>query len=118
MATKVSHKGVNEIPLSARPLVRHAYDQVITHTARLASYCASQLVSDWPEIEDRKDELARDDLIAFALHVRRLIETADIKKKVGNNIVTAFVNGKNQPTPIIKVINTIIHNQRLDILRR
>src|SRR5205823_1524590 len=107
-----------EIPFSSRGLIRHAYDQVVTRAARLVSFSVCPLLPDWPEIESRQDELAHDDLIAFALHVRRLIETTGIKHKVGNNTVVAFSDRKKQPTPIIKVINTIIHHQRIDIMRR
>lgn len=111
-------KAKREIPYFARGRIRHAYDQVITQAARLASFAACPPLPDGGAVEERQNALAIDDLIAFALHVRRLIETTGIANKVGKTPVVVFANGTKQSLPIIRVVNTIIHHRQIEILRR
>lgn len=118
MARKKPAKAAEEIPYSARALLRHSYDQAITHAARLASFAASPLMAEMHALEDRQNELAMGDLVSLALHLRRLIEVTDTGIPVRGATVDAIREGKKGATPVTTVVNKIIHHRRLDILRR
>lgn len=118
MKNRVAKSKPNQIPYSSRSLIRHAYDQVITHTARLAAFAASLPFPDMSTIEDRQDKLATDDLIALSLHMRRLIEVSSTDRLVRAATVHGVDDGKRSDIPITRMINKIIHHRRLDILRR
>lgn len=118
MSKKKSAQVMKEIPYSARALLRHSYDQAITHAARLASFAASPLLAEMGVLEDRQNELAMGDLISLSLHLRRLLELSNTGDFVRTNSVEAVRNGKKTMIPITTIVNKVIHHQRLDILRR
>lgn len=118
MAKKKSAPAKEEILYSSRSLIRHAYDEVITRSARLASFSASPLLKDMSAVEDRQDELAIADLIVFALHLRRLIEMTNTGKIVRAASIELIREGKKENVPVTTIVNKIIHHRRLDILRR
>lgn len=118
MAKKKIPKAPKEIPYNARALLRHSYDQAVTHAARLASFAASPLLPGMEVLEDRQNELAMGDLISFGLHLRRLVEVPNTGPLVRNNAVEAIRDGKKGMIPVTTIVNKIIHHQRLEILRR
>lgn len=118
MSNKRAKNVRKEIPYGSRKLLRHSYDQVITDAARLASFAASPLLNEMGSLETRQDELAIGDLISFALHLRRLIEVSGAGALVRTSSVEAIRDSNKVMTPVTTIINKIIHNQRLEILRR
>lgn len=113
MATKIS-----EIPYGSRAPIRHAYDSVLTRLARLAAFSTCPLLSKWGEADQRLEDLAVDDLIALAIHLRRLLELTSQKAAASKVLMTAFVGGAPKQLPITRVANNLIHHTRLEILRR
>jgi hypothetical protein len=65
----------------ARRVIRHAYEEVLTACARLVAFSTgSPPVGDGP-IGERQEILAVEDLIKFAIHARRLIESTGQKTR-------------------------------------
>jgi hypothetical protein len=63
------------IERDAHRIIWHAYEEVLTACARLVSFSTgSPPVIDGP-IAERQETLAVEDLITFAIHARRLIES-------------------------------------------
>ena len=118
MSKKKSAKALKEIPYSSRSLLRHSYDQAITHAARLASFAASPLLAEMTNVEDRQNDLAIGDLISFALHLRRLIEVSNTGALIRGNSVEVTRDGNKAMIPVTTIMNKIIHHRRLDIFRR
>src|SRR5665213_1386665 len=108
----------DEFPRSQRVMIRHAYNETITLAARLVSFAACPPLPDWDAIEDRQEELATGDLIAFSLYLRRLIETVGIEQELRAMEMPAFEVGGPKRLPIVRVINTVIHHRWIHIVRR
>jgi hypothetical protein len=61
--------------------------------------------------------LASDDLLAFAMHTRRLIENTILPKRA-MFLVPVVAGGEGDACPITRIINVIIHNKEITIERR
>jgi hypothetical protein len=108
------------MPYASRNLIRHAYDEVITAAARLASFSVCPLLPGMENIEDRQNELAIGDLLTFSLHMRRLIEISEAEVKQSTVEVLEVVENKSEDksVPVWRVINIIIHHRRIEVMRR
>lgn len=96
-------------------LVRHAYEQVVTHSSRLASYAtASPLKTNGP-IYDRQEMLAIDDLAGFAYHARRLIGFTGTKRRF--RTVTIPVAYTKNFISINRLLDIIIHQELVETIR-
>jgi hypothetical protein len=61
--------------------------------------------------------LALDDLIAFSIHARRLIENTIGPKRAKETHVQALFEDRMQSVPITSIINCIVHNRHLLVVR-
>jgi len=107
-----------EIPSGIRTSIKHAYSEAITRAARLAAFAYCPLLLDWGEVETRQELLAADDLIAFAIHVRRIVEITGLRQPLNAVVVNAFVDGAWKDIPVMHVINSVIHHKKLSVWRR
>lgn len=97
-------------------LIRHAYDQVVTCGARLFSFATGRLLKSDGPIDNRQKLLALDDLAAFAYHARRLMALTDTQKR----FLEIEIPGSYQDLSAIRIsriLNTIVHSERIEILR-
>jgi hypothetical protein len=109
----------------AHRVIRHAYEEALTACARLISFSSGgPSIGDGP-VTDRQEILAMEDLISFAIHARRLIETTGQKSRF-NKIEIVFSTRpiafpdpqpKLQKIRIWKAITRVIHNQNVEIIR-
>jgi hypothetical protein len=112
------------IDYDAHRIIRHAYEEVLTACARLISFSTGGPSIGEGPIDERQELLAIEDLISFAIHGRRLIETTGQQSRF-NKIEIAFPSrpivlprgSKLQKMRIWKVITRIIHNQNINIIR-
>jgi hypothetical protein len=116
-ATYIDHR--------AHRVIRHAYEEALTACARLISFSSGgPSIGDGP-VTDRQEILAMEDLISFAIHARRLIETTGQKSRF-NKIEIVFSTRpiafpdwqpKLQKIRIWKAITRVIHNQNVEVIR-
>jgi hypothetical protein len=110
--------------ITTRRIIRHAYEEVLTACARLISFSTGGPSIGEGPIDERQELLAMEDLISFAIHGRRLIETTGQQSRF-NKIEIVFPSrpivlprgSKLQKVRIWKVITRIIHNQNIKIIR-
>jgi hypothetical protein len=113
------------IPYEAHRVIRHAYEGVLTACARLISFSTGGPSTGDGPINDRQELLAIEDLISFAIHARRLIETTGQKSRFNKieivfhtrSIALPHRRGTLQKIRIWKAINGIIHNRKVEIIR-
>ncbi|MBL4803924.1 MAG: hypothetical protein JKY71_03590 [Alphaproteobacteria bacterium] len=97
-----------------KKVVRASYESCLDATARLASYATSKPFSGASEINERQDTLAADDLIAFCIHARRLVENVGLKELLNK---TAMETSDRSLISLWKIIGCLIHHDLLMIFR-
>jgi hypothetical protein len=109
------------IEIGSHNVIRHAYENVLNACARLASFAkGGPLTTDDP-ITEQQEILAADDLVAFAIHARRLIENTASKKRFRQ--VTVGPGSKQQQevsipiTGIVDIIDTLVHHREIKVVR-
>ena len=103
---------------SQHRLIRHAYEQTVDACARLASFATGTPTRTSGPINERQEALAVEDLIAFAIHARRLVGNTTQSKRIST--VEMMVHGPKatkKPKSLYKVINVLVHNDRIEICR-
>jgi hypothetical protein len=101
----------------AHRIIRHAYEEVLTACARLISFSTGgPSIGDGP-IDERQEMLAIEDLISFAIHARRLIENTGQQARFNKTEIVFPGRSKLQRLRIWKIINGIIHNRKVEIIR-
>jgi hypothetical protein len=112
-------------------VVRHAYENVLTACARLASFATGNPTTTDGPIDEQQEILAVDDLATFALHARRLIENTatagrfrevrvrrfPLKALIASYEMPIYRAASTGQISITKVINVIIHLKSLRIVR-
>lgn len=111
-------KKKGELPYEARAPIRHAYDQVLTRLARLAAFGSCPLLTSWGEVDQRVEDLAIDDLIALAIHLRRLLDLTAMKQSASAITVLAGLESGPAQVPVTRILNGLIHHNSLSIARR
>ncbi len=104
----------------------YEYDRMIDRLARLYSYgnCKPPLGLD--EVSESGERLAKDDLLNFAIHSRRLLTIVG-KVSLATSVQIPTFKFKdegskiekvksNSPLDVWRVINTIVHHEKLEIL--
>jgi hypothetical protein len=108
------------IEIGSHSVIRHAYQNVLNACARLASFAmGGPLTTDDP-ITEQQEILAADDLVAFAIHARRMIENTASKKRFRQ--VTIGPGSKQQEvsipiTGIVDIIDTLVHHRGIKVVR-
>lgn len=103
--------------LGSRSVIRHAYENVLTASARLFSFASGyKPTSDGP-IEQQQEMLAVDDLLAFAIHSRRLIGNTISLERANRTAVQAITENEKTYIPITRIINILIHHKNVDVIR-
>jgi hypothetical protein len=104
----------------------YEYDRMLDRLARLHSF-GNSLPSSDSELSERAERLAKDDLLNFSIHCRRLLTIAGQIKLASKAKVlsTKFVQGahpanmmveREPSTDIWKIINTIMHHDFLKVI--
>jgi hypothetical protein len=92
MTTLADLGGWPSIGIGSHAVIRHAYEDVLSACARLASFATGGPTRTDGPITRQQTILAVDDLVTFAIHARRLIENAaksnrftqvTVRRKVG-----------------------------------
>jgi hypothetical protein len=105
------------IPRSSHRIIRHAYEQVLTACARLISFAAGgEPTTDGP-IGERQETLAVEDLIEFAIHARRLIDSTVKGERRFANVSVHANKRRTKTVKVRKIINVLIHNDSIRIVR-
>jgi hypothetical protein len=105
--------------LRSHSVIRHAYDNVLSASARLISFATgTPTPSHDGLINERQVILAAEDLVMFAVHARRLIENTASHKRCSEIFIPAVFDiqiGK-VPVPITRIINMFIHHNHIQIV--
>jgi hypothetical protein len=107
-----------ELPHSARELIRHAYEQLVTRAARLSSFASSTVLPGWSDVTERQEQLALDDLITFAIYTRRAVENSGRHKEFHQATMNVFYGADPKPISIMEVVNIVIHHRFIYLFRR
>jgi len=97
-----------------KKIVRASYESCLNASARLLAYSTSRPIS-ITEVHERQDILAEEDLIAFCIHARRLIENADLIDLAKE--VQIDTNDNREPQSIWQILGYLIHHDTLLIIR-
>lgn len=97
-----------------RKLVRAEYESCLVAVSRLTAYATSKPFVDAPEVNERQDILAEDDLVKFCIHARRLIESVDLKSLVSS---FSIKTDDNSSLSVWRIIGYLIHHNDLEIIR-
>ena len=103
--------------LGSHAVIRHAYDGTLTAGARLFSFSTGKAPQGAGVMADQQELLAVDDLIAFAIHARRLIESTITSKRASKTCVHVITGGKKEYVAITRIINCIVHNRNVQLIR-
>lgn len=106
-----------ELSYSAQGIIRHAYEQMLTRAARLSSFAYASVLPDNTDVVERQTQLAIDDLVTLAIYTRQAIENSGLHEKLRAVEMPVFYGAEPKPTPIIDVINKIIHHQFIHMWR-
>ena len=93
-------------------VIRHAYSNAVTACARLHSFATGKRPGVLTHIAKKQEIIAQDDLILFAIHVRRLIENTVGKQHA--NAVKLKVASRDRKLGHIsfwRAVNVIIHHK-------
>ena len=97
-----------------KKVVRASYESCLDATARLAAYATSKPLSKASDVSGRQDILAADDLIAFSIHARRLIDNVTLYDFT-NQMMVKCADGSSMS--LWRVLGALIHHDELVILR-
>jgi hypothetical protein len=116
--------------IGAHGVIRHAYENVLTACARLASFATGRPTTTDGPIAGQQEILVVDDLATFAIHARRLIENTATASRFRQVTVRRFpykalIDLYEMPiyrasidgVSITRVINVLIHHKSLDVVR-
>lgn len=106
-----------KIEKRSHKIIRHAYEQVVTACARLASFSTGTRTATSGPIDDRQETLAHDDLVDFAIHARRLIENTTKKKRFSCVSIQSHHRSDQTPVQVMALINVIVHHEDIEIIR-
>jgi hypothetical protein len=97
--------------------VRHAYEEVLTACARLVSFATgSPTITDGP-IDQRQEILAVEDLIKFAIHARRLIDSTGQTARFNKTEISFPKASKHPHIQVRRVLNAILHHRKIILIR-
>ncbi len=103
--------------MGSSTVIRHAYENALTTSARLYSFASGcEPTSDGP-IEQRQEVLAGDDLLSFAIHARRLIDSTISMPRANRIEVQAFTKDGKVYVPVTRIINILIHHREVAVIR-
>jgi hypothetical protein len=115
---------VNISLVGKKDLILHTYDSFLISQTRLFSRATSNKVSASDEIARRSELLLLDDLIAFAIAARRLVELTKLKSFANRfTIPLAFLDNREEPYVVGKsnqsvgfhtLMNRMIHASIID----
>jgi hypothetical protein len=105
--------------LGAHGSIRNSYANALTAAARLFSFATGAAPTTDGPVADQQEALAADDLVAFAIHARRLIDNTISLKRANKVQLRCLQSGEKEReyTPITRVINVIIHHSELRVFR-
>lgn len=106
-----------KIDRRSRKVIRHAYDQVLSACARLASFASGSPTTTSGPIDERQEALAVDDLVDFAIHARRLIENTAKRQRFGQVVIRSRSKSGPSELRLLAIVNTLIHHQDIEIVR-
>ena len=116
------HSQVDEI---APHVVVHAMREALRRAARLLSFGTSVMYADHNSVFDEQAALAIDDIVSFALHVRRAIELLKARSQflslsleTGNGpVANQFIGDTeaNGQIRLLDLLGRIVHSTRLGI---
>ena len=106
--------------------IRHGYENTLTACARLAAFATCRPTESIDRlISDRQTMLAVNDLVAFAINARRLMDSVDMLAEFVNVMVPVVT--RDEPLAdndlvvtslaITRIINIIVHHRELEIVR-
>jgi hypothetical protein len=98
-------------------VIRNAYDNALTAGARLDSFATARRRLSDIHIAVRQEIVARDDLILFAIHTRRLIENTVGRQHANTVKFRAAYDRKICDIAFWRAINVIIHHRTISIIR-
>ena len=103
----------------------YEYDRAVDRLARLYSYANTLPSNADMELSERAERLAKDDLLTFAIHCRRLCEFTKVvplakSEKVPTCVFDmgpgGLIRANRKPGQSVwSIVNTAVHHTRLDI---
>ena len=99
-------------------VIRHAYENVLTACARLSSFATAKPTDSIDNlINARQTILATDDLMAFAINARRLMDNGASLDQFANAIIKVTFNDIDTVKPVTRIVNILIHHNDIRIIR-
>jgi hypothetical protein len=115
--------------IGAHRVIRHAYENVLTACAQLASFATGGPTTTDGPIAEQQEILVVDDLATFAINARRLIENTATASRFRQVTVRRFpykalidlyempiYRASIEGVSIARVINVLIHHKSLDVI--
>lgn len=106
-----------KVKVGNHAVVRHAYNGSLIAATRLLTFATSTLPRSEGPIEGQQTLLATDDMVAFGIHARRLIENTLSKAWAAHTLVPALAGKAASGVPITRIIDVLIHHKALYIAR-
>jgi hypothetical protein len=105
------------IEIGSHSVIRHAYENVLNACARLASFATGGPTTTDGPISQQQEILAVDDLVAFAIHARRLIENTASQSRFRHVTVRQGQKQQERDISITRIINILVHHKDIRIIR-
>jgi hypothetical protein len=105
------------IEIGSHSVIRHAYENVLNACARLASFATGGPTTTDGPISQQQEILAVDDLVAFAIHARRLIENTASQSRFRRFTVRQGQKQQERDISITRIINILVHHKDIRIIR-
>ena len=106
-----------KVKLGAHSVIKHAYENAISASARLYSFATGESPKTDGPIGDQQEILATDDLLVFSIHSRRLIENTISLQRAKHTLVPAAVAGSRQYISMTRIINILVHHKKILVVR-
>ncbi len=100
-------------------LIRHAYEELLTRSARLSLFATGRQTRMDGPIDQRQLNLALDDLALFGLHCRRLIDLVGVRQRFRPVEVPLIAHDENPQKSVgfMYLINVFVHLDDVEIFR-
>jgi hypothetical protein len=125
-STRLLTNGKQYVAKIEENIVRHAYGEALSRTARLAAYGeAGETKIESYEVSEKQSQLALDDLVHLAISLRRLSEAAGIYGALqGESLPLVQIQGALDAFTVrtvgaiklVDVINRLIHSRYVSLL--
>lgn len=103
---------MSKLSYEEEKLIKFSYEGCLEQTARLQAYAASKPLLNADIVNEKQDLLVINDIVVFALHARRLIDSS--RYNLANSI---SIPTKKESLSVRRILGYIIHNTKIEVFR-